>query len=415
MLDFLCAFSVWLYVFPHMLARLQLATRAHAQAGFMFTFGIALERVYGDLTQVHIPRPLPEPEIVLEQRTFLGTRVLNGFLAWPIPVHAHVGPEDIVELQRRVAHYRNIVTARGEVTLPDPLVFRPFQPGLAATRFQLSELLHLVADVFPDQELLQWLMSSFATGFGVLITREMLQLTCIGRIGQSAAAPSAAFFRASRAQSKVHLDEAMAREINNEYRLGRVAQVASLSPESVSSREAYASAAAKAVHSLIQQEYAHQIAQGSAEPDIPEQKMFCSPVSVIEKKKLGKPIAGKFRLIHNLSAGGVDSSNAHVLPSEPEVEFQFPTLDQICANILLLGRGALFWKLDLSQAYRNLPLHFMLWPRFAFTYGSGVFVDTRLPFGLRSAPYVFCKFMVIVVWTLAYVLGTESTPTSMAL
>jgi hypothetical protein len=90
------------------------------------------------------------------------------------------------------------------------------------------------------------------------------------------------------------------------------------------------------------------------------------------------------------------------------VEFQFPTLDQICANILLLGRGALFWKLDLSQAYRNLPLHFMLWPRFAFTYGKEVFVDTRLPFGLRSAPYVFCKFMVIVVWTLAYVLGTES-------
>jgi hypothetical protein len=271
------------------LARLQSAT-AHAHAGFMFTFGIALERVFGDLTQVHVPRPLPESKVVLEQRAFLGMHVLNGFLAWPIPDHAHVGPENIVELQLRVTHYRDRVTARGEVTLPDPLVFRPSQPGLAATRFQLTELLHLVAEVFPDQDLLQWLMTSFATGFGVLIAHEMLQLTGIGRIAQSAAAPPAAFFRASRAQSEARLSEAMAREICNECKLGRVAQVASLSPESVSSREAHASAASEAVHTLVQQEYAQQMAQGSAEPDIPEQKMFCSPVSVIEKKKLGRPV-----------------------------------------------------------------------------------------------------------------------------
>ena len=57
-------------------------------------------------------------------------------------------------------------------------------------------------------------------------------------------------------------------------------------------------------------------------------------------------------------------------------------------GLLDRGRGALMAKVDAKSAYRNVPVHpddrwlmGMMWD-------GALYVDTALPFGLRSAPKI---------------------------
>lgn len=290
--------------------------------------------------------------------------------------------------------------AQPGVIQADPRVFHPSHPALTGSRFQLSRLLLWIGQIFPDQTRLQWLIQSFAAGFMCLITQQAL--------ARSAFQPSSQaplLFRASRQPAEEKEQRALDKEIANEEKSGRTARVADLQPAGSASDVETKDYAAKAVHQLVSKELTAlpEEAKGS-----PEQRMFCSPVSVIPKKKCGVPIEGKYRLIHNLSAGDDQSSNADVAAAEAEAEFKFPALDQICAMITAFGKGCIFWKLDLAHAYRNIPTHPSMWARFCFVINGSLFLDTRLPFGLRSAPFIFCKFMSIVVWTIAFVIGSES-------
>ncbi len=53
------------------------------------------------------------------------------------------------------------------------------------------------------------------------------------------------------------------------------------------------------------------------------------------------------------------------------------------------GPGTQLAKVDTKSAYRNVPVH----PDYRWLLGmlwrEGLFVDTTLPFGLRSAPKIF--------------------------
>ena len=76
----------------------------------------------------------------------------------------------------------------------------------------------------------------------------------------------------------------------------------------------------------------------------------------------------------------------------------YTSVDDIVTTILQLGRGALLAKMDIKQAYRNVPVHpedrlllGMLWE-------GKVYVDTALPFGLRSAPLIFTVLATALIW-----------------
>ena len=67
-----------------------------------------------------------------------------------------------------------------------------------------------------------------------------------------------------------------------------------------------------------------------------------------------------------------------------------------------LGRGALTAKFDVETAYRNIPVHpsdrFLLGMKWQEFY----YVDLTLPFGLRSAPYIFNSVADMVEWILVH-------------
>ena len=55
------------------------------------------------------------------------------------------------------------------------------------------------------------------------------------------------------------------------------------------------------------------------------------------------------------------------------------------------------YKVDLSQAYRSVPLASMYWAKHSFQWKGQQYFDTRLPFGNRAAPGVFHRFTRAIV------------------
>ena len=75
-------------------------------------------------------------------------------------------------------------------------------------------------------------------------------------------------------------------------------------------------------------------------------------------------------------------------------------VDDIIDRIMSLGRGTLLAKFDVESAHRITPSH----PNDRYLLGmqwqDNYFVDMVLPFGLRSAPYIFSSVADLAEWVL---------------
>ena len=65
------------------------------------------------------------------------------------------------------------------------------------------------------------------------------------------------------------------------------------------------------------------------------------------------------------------------------------SIDQVVARMLMLGRGTQMAKMDICQAYRNVPVHLEDQPLLGMEWKGTVYVDSALPFGLHAAPLLF--------------------------
>ena len=104
----------------------------------------------------------------------------------------------------------------------------------------------------------------------------------------------------------------------------------------------------------------------------------------------------KWRLIVDMSAPEGASINDGI--SKALGTLTYVGINEAAQSIRTLGRGSLLAKVDVRSAYRNIPVHpedrwlmGMLWD-------GGLFVDTTLPFGLRSAPKIFTAVADAVEW-----------------
>ena len=111
--------------------------------------------------------------------------------------------------------------------------------------------------------------------------------------------------------------------------------------------------------------------------------VHCSPFGVIPKK--GRE--NKWRLIVDLSAPEGGSINDGI--SKEMSSLSYLSVDQVVARVVSLGPGTLLAKLDICQAYRNVPVHPQDRPLLGVEWKGTVYVDSALPFGLRSAPLLF--------------------------
>lgn len=112
------------------------------------------------------------------------------------------------------------------------------------------------------------------------------------------------------------------------------------------------------------------------------------PLIVSALSAIPKPDTSEIRLIHDCSMPPGNGVNSYI-----DIERQkFQTLDEAAR---LLKPGYFMAKVDLRHAYRSVPVHPSNWPALGlkwkfkgdknFTY----LVDTRLPFGGKSAPGIF--------------------------
>ena len=130
---------------------------------------------------------------------------------------------------------------------------------------------------------------------------------------------------------------------------------------------------------------------GPLEPDV---RIHVSQFGVIPKSH--QP--GKWRLIVDLSAPKGFSVNDGI-PSEL-CSLSYASVDDAVQRIMSYTRGALLAKLDIESAYRIIPVHPDDRPLLGLMWKGRLYVDTSLPFGLRSAPKLFNALVDGLSWIL---------------
>ena len=83
------------------------------------------------------------------------------------------------------------------------------------------------------------------------------------------------------------------------------------------------------------------------------------------------------------------------------------TIDDVYDFINQMGSGTLFSKIDLKDAFRLIPVHPSQWNLLGISWKTRFYVDTCLPFGLRSAPYLFNHLSEAIHWILVNKYGVR--------
>ncbi len=111
-------------------------------------------------------------------------------------------------------------------------------------------------------------------------------------------------------------------------------------------------------------------------------------------------LPGKWRLILDLSFPHGRSVNDGIV--REWCSLQYATVDQAVARVMQVGPEALLAKIDIEHAYRNAQVHPDDRHLLGMRWNNQFFIDTTLPFGLRSATKNFCAIADAVEWILLH-------------
>ena len=100
-----------------------------------------------------------------------------------------------------------------------------------------------------------------------------------------------------------------------------------------------------------------------------------------------KHSADKWRLILDLSHPEGRSINDGI--DKHLCTLSYIKVDEVVQQILRLGKGCKLAKIDIESAFRNIPVHPHDRQLLGMQWDGCLYVDTVLPFGLRSAPKIF--------------------------
>ena len=124
--------------------------------------------------------------------------------------------------------------------------------------------------------------------------------------------------------------------------------------------------------------------------DPPWKNIHCSPLGSRIKPD------GSHRLILDLSQPIGESVNDGIQKEEFSVKYSgFDTATDLVFNN---GVNCLMSKMDIKQAFRILPVKPSQWPLLGTFWQGNYYIETRLPFGLRSSPGIFNRFADCVCW-----------------
>ena len=144
---------------------------------------------------------------------------------------------------------------------------------------------------------------------------------------------------------------------------------------------------------MVTEYIAEELAKGRVvELTINEAESLGVHCSVIPKKSS----PDKWRLILDLSSPDGHSVNDGI-PKEL-ASLKYISVDEVVARIVQLGRNTIMAKMDIKQAYRNIPIHPADCPLLGMRWDGRVYMDIALPFGLRSAPLIFTAVADALQW-----------------
>ena len=107
---------------------------------------------------------------------------------------------------------------------------------------------------------------------------------------------------------------------------------------------------------------------------------------------------GGWRIIYHLSAPPNSSINHFINPDD--YSLSYCSIDDAYDFINQLGPGTLFSKVDLKDAFRLIPINPSDWNLLGIHWRNKFYIDTCLPLGLRSAPYLFDRLSRAIHWVL---------------
>lgn len=74
------------------------------------------------------------------------------------------------------------------------------------------------------------------------------------------------------------------------------------------------------------------------------------------------------------------------------------SVDDAARIVSDLGRGLLLAKVDMAHAYCNVAIHPADRYLLGMKWDNQLYIDTTLPFGLRSTPKIFCAISNTLEW-----------------
>lgn len=149
----------------------------------------------------------------------------------------------------------------------------------------------------------------------------------------------------------------------------------------------------------IDQELKHQrIAGPFCKPPFPNIQI--SPLGLVPKKS-----PGEFRLIHHLSFPEKASINHHIPKEFCTVQYQ--SIHNAIEIIKQVGKGALLAKIDIENAYKQIPIHPSDFELLGFMINNQYYYDKTLPLGLSYSCNLFEKFSTALQWILTTKFGVQ--------
>lgn len=117
----------------------------------------------------------------------------------------------------------------------------------------------------------------------------------------------------------------------------------------------------------------------------PMANLIVSPLGLVPKKQ-----AGEFRMIHHLSYPEGGSVNDYIDPNLASV--QYTSFDEAIAMMQRLGQNCKLFKMDLKNAFRNLPINPHDFHLLGFSFKGKFYFDKALVFGASISCSIFERF-----------------------
>ena len=134
---------------------------------------------------------------------------------------------------------------------------------------------------------------------------------------------------------------------------------------------------------VIEEYLGNEVALGRVVGPVENLKVQISRFGVIPKGHQ----KGKWRLILDLSHPVSGSVNDGI--DSDLCSLSYTSVSHVAKLVVARGKGCLLAKLDLESAYRMVPVHPEDRLLLGMKWKGSVWMDTTLPFGLRSAPIIF--------------------------